>query len=109
MLYFAGDDRFGALGVSTSSDVYEPCSRGPLPRLSDVEQVHKLVRKVLAGEAVPESMRRLITPGATMGGARPKALIEVNAEQWVIKFSEDDGSNEPLVEHAAMTLAARSG
>lgn len=108
MLYFAGDDRFGALGVSTSAEVYKPYLRGPLPQLGDVDQVHQLVRKVLAGEQVPEAMRRLITPGATMGGARPKALIDIDGTQWVLKFSEDDGSSEPLIEHAAMTLAARA-
>ena len=30
MLYFAGDDRFGALGVSTSAAAYMPHLRGPL-------------------------------------------------------------------------------
>ncbi|MEO8297394.1 MAG: HipA domain-containing protein [Burkholderiales bacterium] len=109
MLYFAGDDRFGALGVSTSAQAYEPHLRGPLPELGDIDRVHELVRKVLAGEPVPQAARRLITPGATMGGACPKALIETEGAQWVLKFSEDAGSSEPLIEHAAMTLAARAG
>ncbi len=109
MLYFAGDDRFGALGVSTSAEHYVPCPRGSLPQMSEVDEVHKLIRKVLADETVPEQLRRLISPSATMGGARPKALIEADAWQWVIKFSEDDRSSEPLIEHAAMTLAARAG
>ena len=34
-LYFAGDDRFGALGVSTSGTDYLPRRNGPLPRLAD--------------------------------------------------------------------------
>ncbi len=108
MLYFAGDDRFGALGVSTSAETYEPHRRGPLPRLADVDRLHQLVHKVLAGEAVPEPLRRLVTPGATMGGARPKALIEIDGTQWVLKFSEDEASSEPLIEHATLTLAARA-
>jgi serine/threonine-protein kinase HipA len=109
MLYFAGDDRFGALGVSTSSETYAPHLSGPLPQLSEVDEVHALVHMVLAGERVPETARRLIAPGATMGGARPKALIDIDGEQWVLKFSEDDRSSEPLIEHASMTLAARAG
>jgi serine/threonine-protein kinase HipA len=32
-LYLAGDDRFGALGASTSSAQYEPRRMGPLPTL----------------------------------------------------------------------------
>ena len=109
MLYFAGDERFGALGVSTSADAYEPHQRGPLPQLGDADQVNELVRKVLAGEPVPEAQRRFIAPGATMGGGRPKALIEIDGAQWVLKFSEDAGSSEPLIEHATVTLAARAG
>ena len=109
MLYFAGDDRFGALGVSPSSEIYTPHLSGPLPQLGEVDAVHALVHKVLAGERVPEAARRLIAPGASMGGARPKALIDIGGEQWVLKFSEDDRSSEPLVEHASMTLAARAG
>ena len=109
LLYFAGDERFGALGISPSSEIYLPHLSGPLPQLGEVDAVHALVHKVLAGERVPQAVHRLIAPGATMGGARPKALIDIDGEQWVLKFSEDDRSSEPLIEHASMTLAARAG
>ena len=109
MLYFAGDGRFGALGVSTSAESYAPVATGPLPELADVDAVHRLVRKVIAGERIDEAHRRLIAPGATMGGARPKALIWMDGAEWVLKFAEDDFSSEPLIEHAAMTLAAKAG
>lgn len=109
MLYFAGDDRFGALGVSTSAAAYLPHDKCPLPRLADADAIHELVRKVQAGERIDEEHRRLIAPGATMGGARPKALIEIDGCQWVLKFGDEDMPFEPLVEHAAMTLAAKAG
>ena len=51
-LYLAGDDRFGALGVSTSQAHYEPRRPGPLPTLADAAAIHELVRKVLANEAI---------------------------------------------------------
>jgi serine/threonine-protein kinase HipA len=105
-LYFAGDDRFGALGVSTSADEYLPRRLGPLPTLSDADRIHELVGRVLANEPVPQAQRRLISPGATMGGARPKALVEVSGEQWVIKFADGEPTDTPLIEHATMTLAA---
>jgi serine/threonine-protein kinase HipA len=79
-LYFAGDDRFGAL-----------------------------IRKVQNNEPVAPAQRRLISPGVTMGGARPKALIDIAGEQWVIKFSDGDPADTPLIEHAAMTLAQKAG
>lgn len=50
-LHFAGDDRFGALGVSTSPEDYLPRRLGPLPTLADTstiqELVHKVVRRVV--------------------------------------------------------------
>ncbi|MEN9315579.1 MAG: hypothetical protein RIS35_1972 [Pseudomonadota bacterium] len=108
-LYFAGDDRFGALGVSTEADRYRPHVVGPLPTLSDVDAVHAVVLRVLAGEPVEERQKRLIAPGVTMGGARPKALLRVDGVPWVLKFAEADRPDEPLVEHATLTLAAQAG
>lgn len=108
-LYFAGDDRFGALGVSTLRETYAPRELGPLPVLSEVERLHELVEMVLNNEAVPERERRLIAPGGTLGGARPKALLQLEGESWVVKFADGDVVDTPLVEHAAMTLAAKAG
>lgn len=108
-LYYAGDDRFGALGVSTSSLAYQPRAIGPLPTLADVDALHEVVRRILAGEPVDARQRRLIAPGVTMGGATPKALVRLDDEEWVIKFPQDDHPWEPLIEHATMTLAAQAG
>jgi serine/threonine-protein kinase HipA len=109
-LYFAGDNRFGALGVSSSDRAYLPRRYGPLPVLADVQTVRDLVRQVEAGEPVEESMRRLVAPGATLGGARPKALVNLDGQEWVLKFGEaGDPLDSPLIEHATMTLAARAG
>jgi serine/threonine-protein kinase HipA len=108
-LYFAGDDRFGALGVSTSANEYLPRRLGPLPTLKDADELQELIRKVQNNEPVPPAQRRLITPGATMGGARPKGLIDIEGHQWVIKFSDGDPADTPLIEHATMTLAQKAG
>lgn len=107
-LYFAGDDRFGALGVSTSADDYLPRRLGPLPTLADADQIQELIRKVLANEPVPQAQKRLISPGVTLGGARPKALLDIAGEQWVIKFADGDPADTPLIEHASMTLAHKA-
>jgi serine/threonine-protein kinase HipA len=108
-LYFAGDDRFGALGVSTSPTEYSPRRLGPLPTLKNADELQELIHKVQNNEPVPPAQQRLISPGASMGGARPKALIEIAGEQWVIKFSDGDPADTPLIEHAAMTLAQKAG
>jgi serine/threonine-protein kinase HipA len=107
-LFFAGDDRFGALSVSTSPTEYLPRRLGPLPALADADEIQELIRKVQNNEVVPQSQERLISPGATMGGARPKALVNIGSDQWVIKFADGDPADTPLIEHAAMTLAQKA-
>jgi len=107
-LYFAGHDRFGALGVSTSREQYLPHTTGPLPTLADTPAIQALVLKVLANEPVSERERRLISPGASMGGARPKALLDIDGAQWVVKFAPEDALDTPLIEHASMTLASKA-
>jgi serine/threonine-protein kinase HipA len=109
-LLYAGDERFGALGVSVSEAVYTPRRLGPLPRLKDVDEMAELVRKIENDEPVAQTLRRLVDPGVTLGGARPKALLEIKGEQWVLKFGErGDLVDMPLVEHATLTLAAKAG
>jgi len=108
-LYFAGDDRFGALGVSTSATTYSPRRLGPLPTLRDVDRIHELIAKVQTNEPIPAAQIRLISPGVTMGGARPKALLEMAGEQWMVKFADGEPTDVPLIEHATMTLAQQAG
>jgi serine/threonine-protein kinase HipA len=107
-LFFAGDDRFGALGVSISPKEYLPRRLGALPVLADADEIQELIRKVQNNEAVPQAQERLISPGATMGGARPKALVNIGSDQWVVKFADGDPADTPLIEHAAMTLAQKA-
>jgi serine/threonine-protein kinase HipA len=108
-LYFAGDDRFGALGVSTSATEYLPRRLGPLPTLRDTARIQELIRCLQDNEPVPADERRLLAPGVTMGGVRPKALLEFDSAQWVVKFGDGDATDAPLVEHATMTLARNAG
>jgi serine/threonine-protein kinase HipA len=108
-LYFAGDDRFGALGVSTSSLEYLPRRNGPLPRLQDAQTLSEAVAKINQKEPLSQLESRMLSAGGSFGGAKPKALIEIDGEQWVIKFFNGEPIDVPLVEHAAMTLAAKAG
>jgi serine/threonine-protein kinase HipA len=110
MLLFAGDDRFGALGVSVSAQRYTPRRAGPYPVLSDLERLSAAVEDVQTLAPIAPDLQRLIQPGMSLGGARPKALLQTDAGPCVVKFAElDDVVDTPLVEHATMTLAARAG
>ncbi len=108
-LYFAGDDRFGALGVSLDAQAYEPHWRGPIPVFDGLTQMHEAVQRLLAGDKIPESQARLLRPGASFGGMRPKSLMQMEGAQWVVKFADSAEMDAPLIEHAAMRLAARCG
>lgn len=110
MLLFAGDDRFGALGVSTSAERYIPRYLGPYPQLKDLAQLAAAVEDVQTQAPITAEIQRLIQPGVTLGGARPKALLQTDNGPCVIKFSElNDPVDTPLIEHATMTLAAQAG
>ncbi|MFP8780464.1 type II toxin-antitoxin system HipA family toxin [Hydrogenophaga sp. RWCD_12] len=110
MLLFAGDDRFGALGVSVSAERYLPRRLGPYPVLGDLARLSAAVEDVQTQAPITAEVQRLIQPGVTLGGARPKALLQTDAGSCVVKFSElDDVVDTPLVEHATMTLAAVAG
>lgn len=110
MLLFAGDDRFGALGISTSAKQYIPRYLGPYPQLKDLAQLAAAVEEVQTQAPITAEIQRLIQPGVTLGGARPKALLQTDNGPYVIKFSElDDPVDTPLIEHASMTLAAQAG
>lgn len=110
MLLFAGDDRFGALGVSVSAEQYIPRRLGPYPVLGDLARLGAAVEDLQTQVPVTADLQRLIQPGVTLGGARPKALLQTDAGPCVVKFAElDDAVDTPLVEHATMTLAARAG
>ena len=110
MLLFAGDDRFGALGVSVSGQRYIPRRLGPYPRLGDLGLLSAAIEDVQAQVPISAEIQRLLQPGVTLGGARPKALLQTDAGPCVIKFSElGDSVDTPLVEHATMTLAALAG
>jgi serine/threonine-protein kinase HipA len=108
-LYFAGDDRFGALGVSTSSIEYLPRRNGPLPRLQDAQTLSEAVAKISQKEPITQLESRMLSAGGSFGGAKPKALIEIDGDQWVIKFFNGEPIDVPLVEHATMTLAGKAG
>lgn len=109
-LYYAGDDRFGALGVSTSPEVYAPKAGGPLPRLEQAQALSDVVAKIEASEPIGAVEARIIAGGGSpLGGAKPKALIDIGGEPWVVKFFNHEPVDAPLIEHATMTLAARAG
>jgi len=77
-LYHTGDDRFGALGVSTSADSYSPRDGSPLPRLEQVQQLSEVVAKIEASEPITALEAKIIAGGGSpLGGARTRGSCSV--------------------------------
>ena len=108
-LYYASDDRFGALGVSTSKDAYLPRMIGPLPRLESAQKLSEVIAKINGKEPITELEGRMAASGGSFGGAKPKARIDIDGEQWIIKFFNNEPVDVPLIEHATMTLCGQAG
>lgn len=108
-LYFAGDERFGAIGVCPSNTVYTPFLQRSLPRLEDAADLNAAVQIIESGEGELQAQQRaLVGAGGSLGGAKPKAAIAINGEEWVLKFFNAEPFDLPLVEHATMTLAQQA-
>ena len=109
-LYFAGDERFGAIGVCPSDSAYTPFLQRTLPRLEDAKDLNAAVQIIESGEGeLLAQQRALIGAGGSLGGAKPKAAIAMDGEEWVLKFFNGEPFDLPLVEHATMTLAHKAG
>ncbi|CAN5697736.1 hypothetical protein BH11PSE13_BH11PSE13_36350 [soil metagenome] len=80
-----------------------------MPALGDLDAMDEVIRKVIANEPVPEIEQRLLRPGVSLGGARPKSVVEIDGHPWLVKFGEGEDEDTPLIEHATMTLAEKCG
>ena len=103
------DDRAGALGFGLNE-------KPPAPnwKFNKTLQLAKLQATALAllktneplTDEEAEQVRKLLLRGTSMGGARPKAVVEDQDGLWLAKFNRpDDDWNVARVEHAMLTLA----
>jgi serine/threonine-protein kinase HipA len=84
-----------------------PTDLPPMSRLSEFEQAS---RDMAEDKAIPDEVLRVLAPGTSMGGARPKVSVADGEQAWLAKFSlPQDAVNMPLTEHATLQLAARVG
>jgi serine/threonine-protein kinase HipA len=73
----------GALGVSTWSNTYSPQPASPLPRLGDAQQLSEVVAKIEASAPINALEAKIIAGGGSaLGGAKPKALIDIHGEPF---------------------------
>jgi serine/threonine-protein kinase HipA len=81
----------------------------------DLERLQTLADAIIADEDLPmssdaEQSRDLMLAGTSMGGARPKAVVEDDEGLWIAKFNRpDDKWNHARVERAMLVLARECG
>ena len=106
------DDRAGALGFGEKVPPPEPLRRFnqtlDLVRLQETAEA--LIRDEIHADPNAPQVQDLLLLGTSMGGARPKAVIQDQGELWIAKFARpDDRWNNERVEHAMLQLAQRCG
>jgi serine/threonine-protein kinase HipA len=107
------DDRAGALGFGLN--VEPPAPKREFNRTLELARLQKLADALLREEIEPNSSEHLQTQdllllGTSMGGARPKAVVEDDNALWIAKFNRtDDRWNQARVEHAMLRLAHECG
>jgi serine/threonine-protein kinase HipA len=102
----SGSDRVGALDFQRSASKYEPRDAGA----AKLEDLSDGAARVEAGEPLDPELDMALFHGSSLGGARPKAMIEHGDTKYVAKFSSRaDVDNVVKAEFVAMRLAASVG
>lgn len=105
------DDRAGALGFGLGQVPPAPVRK--FNRTLDLARLQEAADELDEGKATgpdAEQVEKLLLLGTSMGGARPKAVVEDKAGLWIAKFNKpQDRWNVARVEHAMLILAAKCG
>ncbi len=98
----SGSDRIGGLDFQISPKVYEPRLSGG----ASLEELLQLAELVEKGIPLTPELAQTINHGTSIGGARPKALINDERSKYIAKFSSGtDQYNVIKAEFMAMRLA----
>jgi serine/threonine-protein kinase HipA len=109
-LLHSPEDRVGALAFGRGKQ-----PPAPTTRFNQVIALDKLLKFIEAVEAddsttLPAQAAELIQPGTSLGGARPKNVVETEEGLWIAKFPEkSDRWNNTRVEASMLTLARECG
>jgi len=106
------DDRAGALGFGLNN--VPPAPLRKFNKTLDLEKLQEmaeaLVRDELPNDSAAPQVQDLLLLGTSMGGARPKAVVQDRNGLWLAKFNRpDDRWNNTRVEHAMLQLARQCG
>jgi serine/threonine-protein kinase HipA len=102
------DDRAGALGFGLNN--VPPAPQRKFNKTIDLEKLQALadalVKDEIPNDPEAQQVQDLLLLGTSMGGARPKAVVQDDDGLRVAKFNRpDDRWNNTRVEHAMLRLA----
>ncbi|HZI90589.1 MAG TPA: HipA domain-containing protein [Thermoleophilaceae bacterium] len=105
-LMAAGSDRIGALDFQKSATEYVSRKADAVP----LEELVNAAQHVEDGVPLPPALSEALLRGTSIGGARPKALLDDGDRRLIAKFSST-GDTYPMVqgEFVAMRLAQLAG
>lgn len=107
------DDRAGALGFGLGREPPAPLRQ--FNRTVDLAKLQALADAIVADEELPvdpdaAQAQELLLIGTSMGGARPKTVVEDEHGLWIAKFNlPDDRWNFARVEQAMLLLGRECG
>jgi serine/threonine-protein kinase HipA len=102
----SGSDRVGALDFQQSPENYVPRGR----ENATLDELATSARRVEEGIPLSPVLDAALVHGSSIGGARPKALIDDGARRLIAKFSSTTDTFAVVKgEYVAMKLAARVG
>jgi serine/threonine-protein kinase HipA len=107
------DDRAGALGFGLTEE--PPAPKVQFNQTIELEKLQKIADTIIADEKPPDGaqaaqVNELMLVGTSVGGARPKTVVEDDDALWIAKFNRaDDNFNFARVEQAMLALARECG
>ncbi len=94
----SGSDRIGGLDFQTSSTDYRPRQES-----AKLDQLHLAAQSLEGGDILPEALATALLRGTSIGGARPKVLIEDGERRLIAKLSST-GDPYPVVKAEAVGM-----
>ena len=102
----SGSDRVGALDFQVSPTTYVPRS----PKTASLEELLTAAEKVEKGIGLNAEIDQALFHGSSLGGARPKAMVQESDKKLIAKFSSySETYNVVKAEFIAMRLADKVG
>ena len=102
----SGSDRIGALDFQMSATQYVPRQ----PKQASLEELQTAAEKVEKGVPLSPELDQALLHGTSLGGARPKVLLDDGKRKYIAKFSaNNDLYSVVKAEFIAMRLARKAG